>query len=321
MITVDRYNDSFLNEWEEIVHSSNNGTLFHTRKFLSYHSKDKFIDHSLIFYKNNKPLSVFPAAETTESYKKILISHPGASMGSFVTPADLSFSDALQLVDQLNLYLKKQKFSRARITLPPIIYNQRKTNYIDYSLLRSGYKYVKREVSSILFLEDSIEKNVNQFKPSHRQALRKAQRSGLVVNNSDDFNSFYNILKKNLSNRHNVKPTHTVDELLKLKKLFPKNILLHAAFLNNTMVGGVINFVANKNVILAFYISHNESYQEHRPINLLFYEILKDAIRNNFKVFDFGIFTVNEEPNMGLAKFKENFGSSGVFRDTVILDL
>jgi len=321
MITVDRYNDSFLNEWEEIVHSSNNGTLFHTRKFLSYHSKDKFIDHSLIFYKNNKPLSVFPAAETTESYKKILISHPGASMGSFVTPADLSFSDALQLVDQLNLYLKKQKFSRARITLPPIIYNQRKTNYIDYSLLRSGYKYVKREVSSILFLEDSIEKNVNQFKPSHRQALRKAQRSGLVVNNSDDFNSFYNILKKNLSNRHNVKPTHTVDELLKLKKLFPKNILLHAAFLKNTMVGGVINFVANKNVILAFYISHNESYQEHRPINLLFYEILKDAIRNNFKVFDFGIFTVNEEPNMGLAKFKENFGSSGVFRDTVILDL
>ena len=54
--------------------------------------------------------------------------------------------------------------------------------------------------------------------------------------------------------------------------------------------------------------------------NLLFYEILKDAIKNNFKVFDFGIFTVNEEPNMGLAKFKENFGSSGIFRDTVILD-
>lgn len=320
MITIERYNDNFLTEWEEIVHSSNNGTLFHTRKFLSYHSKDKFIDHSLIFYKNNKPLSVFPAVEKTELHKKILVSHPGASMGSFVTPADLSFSDSLQLVDQLNLYLKKQKFSRAKITLPPIIYNQRKTNYIDYSLLRSGYKYVKREVSSILFLEDSIEKNVNKFKPSHRQALRKAQRSGLVVNNSDDFNSFYSILKKNLNNRHNVKPTHSIDELLKLKKLFPKNILLHAAFLNNKMIGGIINFVANKNVILAFYISHDENYQEHRPINLLFYEILKDAIKNNFKVFDFGIFTVNEEPNMGLAKFKENFGSSGIFRDTVILD-
>ena len=317
MISVDRYNNNFLDEWEEIIQNSNNGTLFHTRKFLSYHSKDRFIDHSLMFYKNKKLLSVFPAVEMIESNKKILVSHPGASMGSFVTPTDLSFSNALQLVDQLNIYIKKQKFSSVRITLPPIIYNKRKTNYIDYSLLRYGYKYVKREVSSILFLEDSIEKNINKFKPSHRQALRKAQRSGLVINNSDDFNSFYKILKNNLNNRHNVKPTHSVDELLKLKKLFPKNILLHAAFLNKKMIGGVINFVANNNVILAFYISHDENYQKYRPINLLFYEILKDAINNNFQVFDFGIFTVNEEPNMGLAKFKENFGSSGIFRDTL----
>jgi len=320
MISVDRYNNNFLDEWEEIIQNSNNGTLFHTRKFLSYHSKDRFIDHSLMFYKNKKLLSVFPAVEMIESNKKILVSHPGASMGSFVTPTDLSFSNALQLVDQLNIYIKKQKFSSVRITLPPIIYNKRKTNYIDYSLLRYGYKYVKREVSSILFLEDSIEKNINKFKPSHRQALRKAQRSGLVINNSDDFNSFYKILKNNLNNRHNVKPTHSVDELLKLKKLFPKNILLHAAFLNKKMIGGVINFVANNNVILAFYISHDENYQKYRPINLLFYEILKDAINNNFQVFDFGIFTVNEEPNMGLAKFKENFGSSGIFRDTLVLD-
>ena len=52
----------------------------------------------------------------------------------------------------------------------------------------------------------------------------------------------------------------------------------------------------------------------------MFYEVLKDAITNKYKVFDFGIFTVNEEPNMGLAKFKENFGSSGIFRDTLVLD-
>ena len=68
-----KYNDNFLTQWEEIVHSSNNGTLFHTRKFLSYHSKDKFIDHSLIFYKNNKPLSVFPAGFFTDDLSLIHI--------------------------------------------------------------------------------------------------------------------------------------------------------------------------------------------------------------------------------------------------------
>jgi hypothetical protein len=30
---------------------------------------------------------------------------------------------------------------------------------------------------------------------------------------------------------------------------------------------------------------------------------------------------VNEKPNMGLARFKENFGSSGVFRDTIELNI
>ena len=246
-----------------------------------------------MFYKNNQLFTLFPAVELNESDKKILVSHPGASMGSFVTPTDLSFHDSLQLVNLLNTYIKKLGFSSIIITLPPIIYNKRKTNYIDYSLLKYGYRYVKREVSSILFLEDSIEKNVNKFKPSHRQALRKAQRSGVVINKTDDFNSFYNILKKNLKNRHNVRPTHTVNELSKLKKLFPESIILYGAFIEGSMVGGVVNFIANNDVILSFYISHDEKYQEYRPINLLFYEVLKDAITNKYKVFDFGIFTVN----------------------------
>jgi len=39
------------------------------------------------------------------------------------------------------------------------------------------------------------------------------------------------------------------------------------------------------------------------------------------QILDFGIFTVNEDPNMGLARFKENFGASGIFRDTLELHL
>ncbi len=35
-----------------------------------------------------------------------------------------------------------------------------------------------------------------------------------------------------------------------------------------------------------------------------------------FKYLDFGIFTVNMEPNWGLGRFKENFGARGIFRDT-----
>ena len=87
------------------------------------------------------------------------------------------------------------------------------------------------------------------------------------------------------------------------------------------MIAGVVNFIVNKQVVLAFYISHNDKYQKLRPINLLFYKIFEWAIKQRYNFFDFGIFTVYEKPNMGLARFKENFGSSGVFRDTIELNL
>ena len=47
----------------------------------------------------------------------------------------------------------------------------------------------------------------------------------------------------------------------------------------------------------------------------------KFAPKSKFKVFDFGIFTVNGEPNMGLGRFKEKFGASGIVRDTIELNL
>ena len=40
------------------------------------------------------------------------------------------------------------------------------------------------------------------------------------------------------------------------------------------------------------------------------------CVKEKIKVYDFGIFTVDGEPNMGLGRFKENFGASGIFRDT-----
>jgi lipid II:glycine glycyltransferase (peptidoglycan interpeptide bridge formation enzyme) len=87
------------------------------------------------------------------------------------------------------------------------------------------------------------------------------------------------------------------------------------------MIGGVVNFCVNRQVMLAFYISHLPEFQEMRPLNTLFYHIFDKAISKGYTIYDFGIFTVGESPNMGLARFKENFGASGIFRDTLELNL
>ena len=87
------------------------------------------------------------------------------------------------------------------------------------------------------------------------------------------------------------------------------------------MIAGVLNFLINKRVVLAFYISHDEEYKDYRPLNLLFYKIFEWAIYSKYKIYDFGTFTLNQEPNMGLGRYKENFGASGVFRDLIEMKL
>ncbi len=320
MISLKRYSYN-ASEWDSFVSTANNGTIFHTRKFLHYHPSDRFQDHSLVFMKKGKPVSIFPAAEVFEGNNRWLVSHPGASIGSLVVQENLAFADALELVKQLISYANKNGFDGIRLTQPPTIYSKRLSHYIDFALLQNGFSYVKREISSVLFLENSITENLAKFKSTHRTAVRKAEKSGIEIKLSDDFAAFYEILKKNLSIRHGVNPTHTLDELVYLKELFPNKIHLFGAFMENKMVAGVVNFAVTENVILAFYISHDEDFQESRPINLLFYKIFDWAIKEKFSVFDFGIFTVNEEPNMGLARFKENFGASGQFRDTLAIRL
>ena len=54
---------------------------------------------------------------------------------------------------------------------------------------------------------------------------------------------------------------------------------------------------------------------------LLFLHIFDWVIKGGYKFYDFGIFTVNEEPNYGLARFKENFGANGYFRKTLRIDI
>ena len=321
MLKIERYRVSNANQWDKFVLSSNNGTIFHLKQFLSYHPEERFIDHSLVVIRREKIFSVFPAAEKNFKGEKTLVSHPGSSVGSFAVPLNLSLANALALVKKLKDYAEEQKFKRIIITLPPYPYQKCPSNYMEYAFFSHGFKYKKREVTSILFLNKSIDRVLENFHVSHKRSTRKASELGIKIRQSDDLETFYKILQNNLKTRHGVKPTHTLDELKKIKADFPKEVTLFGAYYNDIMVSGVINFHINEKAVLAFYISHDENYSALRSVNLLFYSVFRWAINNGYSIYDFGLFTIDGEPNMGLGRFKENFGASGIFRDTIEIRL
>ena len=163
MFTLHRYINQSESRWDQFVLSGNNGTLFHLRKFLNYHPKDRFQDHSILIEKKQNLFSVLPAAELIVDGNRILVSHPGSTVGSFVVPENLSIADAMSMSEALVTYVKENNFSGIRITLPPTLYQRRLSNYMDFSFFKQGFTYSKRDVTSILFLEDSLDKNLAKF--------------------------------------------------------------------------------------------------------------------------------------------------------------
>ena len=84
--------------WDNFIAQSNNGTIFHQRKFLSYHRERTFKDCSLMFVEKTIICAVFTGAVINNC----LYSHPGASFGGFVYN-QLSFKVANQIVVALTI--------------------------------------------------------------------------------------------------------------------------------------------------------------------------------------------------------------------------
>ena len=48
MISIQKYNNKILHLWDDFISNSNNGTIFNSQKFLSYHISRTFDDNSFI---------------------------------------------------------------------------------------------------------------------------------------------------------------------------------------------------------------------------------------------------------------------------------
>ena len=271
-----------------------------------------------MFFKEGRLLAALPAALRPQDDEQILRSHAGASYGGIIVKPDTSLKDTKRVIKVLLAYTQDQSFGGIEITVPPLVYLQRPSNYYEFLLYQEGFHYRKRELTAVCKLHRNPEHALSQFTAESRRAVRRANKLGVQVKWSEDYDTFYRILANNLQMRHGVTPTHSLKELLWLADHFPKHIHLLASFYENEMCAGVVFFDACPRVTLAFYISHDPQYQKVRPLNTLFYEAFQHYAAQGYEYFDFGTFTDNMEVNWGLSRFKEGYGTQGIFRDTLL---
>jgi hypothetical protein len=313
-IEVVQYSSEWKDRWDRFILSSNNGTIFHLQQFLSYHEKGRFPWHHLLFLDKDEIVAVLPGAMMGTTFESPI----GASYGSIVA-GDVDFATSLELVDAFSDYCRDQHVERALLTAAPFIYQKVVCQNIDYALAYRGFTYDKHYISHVIRLDQTD--FVSGFQSTARRYIHKYLRERpLRVEISDDYESFYPILLKNKA-RHGVKPTHSFEELLRLKKLLPEQLVLFLVYKGSKPIAGSLMFACNSQVALCFYNMLLYEYEQFNPIHVVMYEVLKWATEKRFSWVDIGVSQDTKAENqmtpaLGLIRFKEKFNARGILRST-----
>ncbi|MFA6979407.1 MAG: GNAT family N-acetyltransferase [Ignavibacteriaceae bacterium] len=315
-----KYTDQWKVKWDKFVLGSNNGTMFHMQRFFDYHIPGKFVFDHLLFVNKNQIIALLPG----KLINGIFESPIGASYGSIVTN-DITFDESLELVSLLLQYGKENGYKGFELTPAPMIYETYQNQNLDFAMLWLGFSYKLHYISSAIKL-DKKRDIIERFTPTIRRNIRKTlKQTEITVEINERYDEFYPILLENKA-RHNVKPTHSYEDLLKLKELMPDNLKLFMVYLAGKPIGGSLMFFTNRNVALCFYNMLIYDYAEYKPIQRVMYEVVKHSTEHGYSYVDIGVSQDTKAenpmtPSIGLIQFKEKFDAKTIMRNTFQITL
>ena len=297
MLIVEKNTEEKKHLWDSFCNNSKNGIFMFNRNFMEYH-KDRFLDNSLLFYDDEKLISIFPASIKDG----ILSSHGGLTYGGFITSNDMKQHRMNECFTALKEYAVQNEINEIIYKHIPHIYHKQPAEEDLYSLYYNGAKIIKVEASTVVDLSCPLKM------PKGRKAqVTRARREGVVIKESYDFDSFIE-LENLVLERHETKAVHTSSELHLLQGFFPENIKLIAAYYQNKMIAGTVLFVY-ENVVHTQYMAANEIAREIGALDLTISTVIENY-KDSKHWLDFGISTedAGRYLNEGLISQKEGFG-------------
>ncbi|MBE3117085.1 GNAT family N-acetyltransferase [Candidatus Bathyarchaeota archaeon] len=291
--------------WDNFVSNSKNGVFLFFRNYMEYHS-GRFTDYSLMFFRKGLLVGLLPANIKNDT----LFSHEGLTFGGVIACHNIKTSIMLDIFEALIEHCRSQGIRKVLYKSIPYIYHSVPANEDLYALFRFNAQLIARNASSCIYLPDQ-----RKFAASRKDNIRKAKKNDITVQQSSDLDSFMRIVEETLSERHGVKPVHTVDEIKLLAGRFPENIRLFASYKGDVMLAGAIIY-ESKNVA---HVQYSANSKEGWSIGAQ--DIIEDYLINEYykdkRYYDFGISTENfgQVLNLGLIERKEGFGASSVMYD------
>ena len=307
MFEIEPYRPSRAEEWNQFVARSKNGTFLFDRNYMDYHS-ERFCDHSLMVFRRGRLYALLPGNVEKDTY----FSHGGLTYGGLLTDDHATGAEILTLFGLLNKYLRAEGLSRVVYKPTPWIYHRCPSEEDLYALIQAcNARLVARSLSSAIVKSSPAMYRIRTAGAVH------AQRDGITVGLSNDWETFWHILSDNLQTRYHLRPVHTLDEIKLLHSRFPEQIKLFAAYdSKGRVLGGTVLFFASY-VAHSQYIAATTAGKKLHVLDLLFTTLIHQCLAE-WPVFDFGISTEHGGTflNESLLYQKEGFGGRAVCYDT-----
>lgn len=307
MIRIEKYSGEKEDIWNRFNQESKNSLFMFDRKYMDYHS-DRFKDHSLLFYDEDKLIAILPLSEHGEELK----SHGGLTYGGFITDSKMKQHTMMDCFKTFISYAKENGFSKVTYKCIPHIYHNQPAEEDRFALFANGAQLVTVDVSTYVNLSSPLKM------PKGRKAqISRAKREGVVIeelSSLEDFEVFIDLENAVLNERHEVSAVHTGAELKLLKDRLPENIHLFAAMKDGKMIAGTVVYEYDT-VVHTQYMAADDEARTIGALDLAVATVI-EKYKDSKKWLDFGISTEHGKIylNEGLCSQKEGFGGrTGVY--------
>lgn len=294
-------------EWDHFVAGSANGSLLHTRRFLDYHGA-RFRDVSLMFRDARKGelIGVMPIVAAMDG-SPTAISHAGSSFGGLVTkrPDPLVTAEMFALGSRR---LQDAGFKTLSVVTHPTVFH-RQPDDSDQLFLTLAGTVTELHLWSVIQIY-----NHTLVARKYRASAELAQRSGLTVHQTespDDYRRFYDMLARNLGDRHQREPLHNFDEVMELRKRFGASARLCVVLsAGSEMVAATWIWDYENGIWHSQYICSTPKGRRRRAVDVLVLHCTELARASGQRIYSLGRNTLSDgrHVNDGLLKFKKKLG-------------
>lgn len=317
MFKIIRYDSSYESLWDDFVlNKSVNGTFLQSRKFLNYHPKDRFEDCSLlIFNQKNNLAAVIPACKDPKD-SSCFFSHKGSTYGGIIIDKKHYCGAALlEIIETFEQYLKENNFTSVYLKITPDILSIENPALLEYLLYYKKYQQYS-ELNTYIDLEKYDEDVLSNFSQGKRTNINNCLKKDLKykkIESNNEIRILHNLITLNLQ-KYGVAPVHSLNEFITLKeKYIIDNISFFKCMLNNDIIAGsVVFYFPKKRTMHTQYLCSKEEFAKLSPMSFMYYSMILEAKKINYKKISWGISTENfgHYLNQGLLKNKESYGST-----------